>query len=230
MLPTITIIVGAAAILTRLPLLLFTERTRAKYATFVSMQPLMSIQGLLMIAAGVLIGYSSTRLDLPLEWVMWIVGALMFVFGVIYVIAPQVPRQLWDSLVTPRSTRTLRVLTGIGTAIGLFILILGVSWLDQVPREAPPQAPRLAGMPTQKQIDTLNDYLAELSKTAQENSEQLEELQGAISPQIPKRIAELEQSVKDNSDRISSLQESLAQIGKQLQQFRASPGEATVAP
>jgi len=230
MLATIAIIIGAAAVLFRLPLVLFPERARHAYAKIVGMQPLMSITGLLMIAAGVLIGYSSTRLDLPLEWVMWIVGALMFVFGVMYVIGPQIPRQLWDSIVAPRSTATLRVLAGIGTVIGAFILILGVTWLDQIPHAVPSETPQLTGMPTQQQVERLNTFLAELSRTTAEHTKQLEELRASMDPELGNRVGELEEAVKDNTDRISDFEESLAAIGRQLQQLRASPGEKAAAP
>jgi uncharacterized protein YjeT (DUF2065 family)/uncharacterized coiled-coil protein SlyX len=214
MLPTITIIIGAFVILSRLPLLLFPEKGKELAGKVLSARPLVSVLGLVMVAAAILIGYAAARETYAMEFLLWIIGGLMFVFGLIYVVAPQTAKQLWDSLIAPRSLGMVRAFSGAGVVIGLFVLVLGLTWLGQQ-AEMEGMMPRRIALPEEpasRQIAILSDQLSQIEKQAAENSQKIGELRESLEQMLVKRVSKLEGTVTDHTRQVGELRGSLQEV------------------
>ena len=203
MLPIIAIVIGGLVILTRLPLVIWPDKTKELFGRALDAQPLVSVIGLLMVGLGLLIAYAAASETFAIEVVMWVIGAVMFVFGVLYVVVPQLPKQLWDKIAVPRSRGVLRTMAGAGVLVGLFVLVLGLTWMmqgDQRSATMPPAAiaPGLEEAVKQngEQIGELRESLPAIKQEASENAEQIAALR--------KSLEDLRREVKGLRDEIKS--------------------------
>jgi len=131
MLPVIAITLGLLIVVSRIPLLIWPEKGRAYTGSALQHQSVTSVLGLLMIGSGALIAYAAVKEDFSLEFVLWIAGATSFLLGVVAVVAPHVPKQLWDTLVFHRQASLIRASAGLGVLVGLFVLGLGLTWITE---------------------------------------------------------------------------------------------------
>jgi uncharacterized coiled-coil protein SlyX len=234
MLPTIAVVIGAIAILVRLPVLIAPEKAREIGSKLVTIRPLIVVMGLIMLGAGGLIAYAGNREAYSLEFVLWIIGKLFIVFGVMYVIVPSTLRSLWDRMVLPRSATALRVMGGIGTVIGLFILILGLTWMGQGQQGNAMRAtsPELATLdkPSRELVHSLHDRVAELDAAVEENSRSVEEMREKLDT-LAQDVQKLQDTVvKRNSEQIAEVRQSLNKMGDALDELRESMKPDTTQP
>lgn len=153
MLATLAIVAGIIIILARIPLVIWPEKAREYAGRFLANTQAVSAAGLVLVAIGVLIFYAGATERAPLEFVLWIVGALALIGGIVYVVAPVLPKQIWDSLVIKGPRNMLRVLGGIGVLIGLFVFILGLTWLEQAEPERVTERPRQQSQPSEERAE-----------------------------------------------------------------------------
>jgi len=220
MLPTIAIIIGAVAVLARLPVVIWPEKGRDFWGRIVKVRPFISLLGLLLVGVGVLIAYAAFREKFALEFVLWIIGGLAFVFGVIYVAAPQTAGQMWESLVVPRSRGALRVMFGSGVIIGLFLVVLGFTWMAQARdiemQAGMPQRTALREGPYMKALEALSKQVSALETTVARNSEAAEEV--AL---INKRLSDMRKIMTENSGEIAEIRKSLVRLEEDFKNLRA---------
>ena len=131
MFPAIAITLGLLIVVSRIPLLIWPEKGRAYTGSALQHQPVTSVLGLMMIGSGALIAYAAVKEDFSMEFVLWIMGTMSFLLGVVAVVAPHVPKQLWDTLVFHRQASMIRASAGLGVLVGLFVLGLGLTWLTE---------------------------------------------------------------------------------------------------
>lgn len=204
MLPIIAIVVGGLVILTRLPLVIWPDKTKELFGRALDVQPVVSLIGLLMVGLGLLTAYAAASETFAIEIVMWVIGALLFVFGILYVVVPQLPKQMWDKITVPRSRGVLRTMAGAGVLVGLFVLVLGLTWMmqgDQRPATMPPAAAIAPGIEEAveqngKQIAALRESLPAIKQEASENGKQIAALR--------KSLGDLRREVEGLRDEIKS--------------------------
>ena len=218
MLPTIAIIIGAVAILARLPVVIWPEKGRDFWGRIVTVRPFISLLGLALVALGVLIGYAALRETLALEFVLWIIGGLAFVFGVIYIAAPQTAGQMWESLVVPRSRGVLRVMFGSGVIIGLFLVVLGLTWMAQnhEMQADMPQRTALREGNSPQALEALSKQVSALEATVARNSEAAEQV-ALINKQLP----DMRKAIEESSEEIAKIRESLVRLEDDFNKLRA---------
>ena len=202
MLPIIAIVIGGLVILTRLPLVIWPDKTKELFGRALDVHPLVSVIGLLMVGLGLLIAYAAATETFAIEIVLWVIGAVMFVFGVLYVVVPQLPKQLWDKIAVPRSRGVLRTMAGAGVLVGLFVLVLGLTWMMQGDQRSATMPAAIAHGPEEavkqngEQIGELRESLPAIKQEASENAEQIAALR--------KSLEDLSREVKGLRDEIKS--------------------------
>jgi len=242
MLPTIAIIIGAVVIIARLPGVIWPDKSREFFGRLLDVRPLISLMGLLMVGLGVLIGYAAYREALPLEFVLWIIGGLMFVFGMIYIAAPRAAKQLWDSIAARRSAGMLRVMFGTGVVIGLFLVVLGLTWMAQE-GEAQGLPQRIASHENTgvAQIEMLSKQMAALEKNVMSKSDAAAQFDALMKraagleetvmknsealvrvDEISKQLSDAVRSTAKNTELIDTVRNSLAQMEKEVKELRAA--------
>jgi hypothetical protein len=178
------------------------DKTKELFGRTLDVHPLVSVIGLLMVGLGLLIAYAAATETFAIEIVLWVIGAVMFVFGVLYVVVPQLPKQLWDKIAVPRSRGVLRTMAGAGVLVGLFVLVLGLTWMmqgDQRSATMPAAiAPGIEEAVKQngEQIGELRELLPAIKQEASENAEQIAALR--------KSLEDLSREVKGLRDEIKS--------------------------
>jgi len=196
MLPIIAIITGCLVILTRLPLVIWPDKAREIFGRALDIRPLMSLIGLTMVGASALIAYAAMSETFSIEIVMWIIAGLMLVFGVLYVAVPQLPKQLWDKVAVPRSRGMLRALAGAGTLVGLFVLVLGLTWmLQEGDQAAPIRLPRITSTPAptpglEREVSKNSAQIAELRRSVDELRNDVEGLRKQFESERAPRVIE----------------------------------------
>jgi gas vesicle protein len=224
MLPTIAIVLGAFVIITRLPFAIWPGKIRELGGKVLSFKPFVSMLGLLMVGLAGLIAYAGSREQYPLEFVMWVIGGLMFVFGIIYIVAPKIARDLWDSLIVPRSIRGLRVLFGAGALVGLFILVLGLTWYAQAADQAPPSRAAANGEAAEG-LEKLRTRVSGLESAIEANNSQIENIQEGLSS-TKKNV----QTLKEQTGRLQKLLNAAREDLDELQRADEPPGGAAERP
>ena len=219
MLPIIAIVIGGLVILTRLPLVIWPDKTKELFGRALDVQPLVSLIGLLMMGLGLLTAYAAASETFAIEIVMWVIAAIMFVFGMLYVVIPQLPKQLWDKIAVPRSRGVLRTMAGAGVLVGLFVLVLGLTWMmqgDQRPATMPAAAiaPGIEEAVKQngEQIAELRESFPGIKQEAWENSKQIAALRGSLPA--------VKQEASENGKQIAALRKSLEDLRREVKGLR----------
>ena len=193
MFPAIAITLGILIVVSRIPLLVWPEKGRMYTGTALQLQPVTSVLGLLMIAVGALIAYASVKEDYSMEFVLWVIGATSFLLGVVAVVAPHVPRQLWESLVFQRHKGMIRASAGLGVLLGLFVLGLGLSWLGEQSR-LDKKAVQMQGS-SKEQNMLLDGEIQQLRQVGEHNTNQIVQLKTTIE-KLEREISKLRQTLE----------------------------------
>ena len=193
MFPAIAITLGILIVISRIPLLIWPEQGRRYTGTALQLQPVTSVLGLLMIALGALIAYAAVTENYPMEFVMWVVGATSFLLGVVAVVAPHVPRQLWDSLVFHRHMGMVRASAALGVLIGLSVLGLGLTWLGEQSR-LEKKAVQMQGIGKDHNM-LLEGEIQQLRQVGEHNTNQIVQMKTTIE-KLEREINKLRQTLE----------------------------------
>jgi len=212
MLPVMAIVVGVLIILARLPLLIWPIKVREAIGRALAVRQAVSAAGLALAGLAALIIYAAATERFPLEIVLWIVGIITALAGIVFVIAPELPRQIWLALVIRRPPNLVRALAGLGIAVGIFLLALGLTWMEEGQR---PRLPR----PGEERVDARPRGTGEgAALFAAETPGEAKE------PTLDERLRELQLSVDRNWDGIRKLQDELHEVERGVEDLRAGRG------